>query len=36
MLNHYTKVKPAHLKGLTEGLRRQKDAESAQNDAVGS
>jgi integrase len=36
MLNHYTKVKPEHLKGLTEGLRRQKDAESAQNEAVGS
>jgi len=34
MLNRYTKVKPEHLKGITEGLRRAKDAESVQNDAV--
>jgi len=33
MLDHYTKIKPEHLKGVTEGLRRRKDAESVQNEA---
>jgi integrase len=36
MLDHYTKVKPEHLKGLTDGLRRQEDAESVQNEASGT
>ncbi len=34
MLAHYTKIRPEHLAGATEGLRRRKDAEQKQNDAA--
>jgi integrase len=35
MLNHYTKIKPEHLIGATEGLRRGKDATQVQHEASG-